>query len=174
LRTIYERYPVLAFEIERVAKRRDQQSRSQAKARWVEQIDSRLAAEDYGGCLDLLQKAQVEFPSDSELAEIEKLARQGMDRGGQAQQLLARGQESCAEGRFDEGLDLLRRAHQMDERNPAIRTALLENLTQQARRLVDRDWQAADGLAQEALDLDPGHPIAKNVRVLVEDPNAEN
>src|SRR5439155_9194122 len=82
---------------------------------------------------------------------------------------LARGQESYTEGRFDERLDLLRRAHQMDERNPAIRTALLENLPQQARRLVDRDWQAADSLAQEALDLDPGHPIAKNVRVLVED-----
>jgi eukaryotic-like serine/threonine-protein kinase len=169
LRTIYERYPGLGFEIERVSKRRDQQSRSQAKARWMEQIDSRLAGGDYQGCLELVGKARTEFPNEKELGEIEKLARQGLERSGEAQQLLAQGEEACGAGRLEEGLELLRRSYQMDERNRAIRQALLENLNQQARHLLDSDWRAAERLAQEALELDPGHPLAKNIGVLVED-----
>jgi serine/threonine-protein kinase len=169
LRTVYERYPGLAFEIERVKKRRDQRSRSQAKARWVEQIDCRLSVGDYGECLDLLRQAQTEFPNDGELTEIEKLIHQGMERGGQAQQLLAQGQELHAQGQYDEALDLLRKAHQMDERNSSIRSAFLERLAEHARRLIDSDWRAADRLSQEALSLDPRHPVTKSVRVLVED-----
>jgi serine/threonine-protein kinase len=169
LRTIYPQYPGLAFELERLTKRRDQQSRSQAKARWVEQIDSRLVAGDYSGCLELLQQAQREFPNDHELSEIEKLAKQGGERAREAEQFLAQGQQSCAAGRWEEGLDLLRKARQMDERNLSVRAGLVDSLAECARRLVDADWRAADRLAQEAQELDPGHPVAKGVRVLVED-----
>jgi eukaryotic-like serine/threonine-protein kinase len=169
LRTVYERYPGLNFEIERVKKRRDQQSRAHSKARWVEQIDGRLSSGDYVGCLEIVRQAQTEFPNDSELGEVEKVARQGMERRGQAQRLLAQGQEAWTQDRFDEGLELLRRAHEMDKRNPSIRAALLENLAERSRRLVDTDWRAAEGFAQEALLLDPGHPVAKSMRVLVDD-----
>jgi len=169
LRTIYPQCPGLAFELGRLTKRRDQQSRSQAKARWVEQIDSRLVAGDYNGCLELLQQALREFPNDHELSEIEKLAQQGAERAREAEQLLAQGQQSCAGGGWEEGLDLLRKARQMDERNSSVRTALVDALAQCAHRLIDGDWRAAERLAQEAQELDPGHPVVKSVRVLVED-----
>jgi eukaryotic-like serine/threonine-protein kinase len=169
LRTIYPQYPGLAFELARLTKRRDQQSRSQAKARWVEQIDSRLVAGDYSGCLELLQQAQREFPNDDELAEIGKLAQQGAERAREAEQLLTQGEQSCAGGRWEEGLDLLRKARQMDEGNLSVRTALVDALAESAHRLIDANWRAAERLAQEAQELDPGHPVAKGVRVLVED-----
>ena len=169
LRTIYQQYPGLAFEVERLTKRRDQQSRSQAKARWVEQIDSLLVAADYSGCLKVLRQAQTEFPNDHELSEIEKLATQGVERTREAEQLLAQGQQSCACDRWEEGLNLLRKARQLDERNSPVRTALVDSLAEFAHRVIDKDWRAADKLAQEAEELDPGHPVAKSIRVLAED-----
>ncbi len=39
LKSIHEKHPGLAFEIQRLIKRRDQQARQNAKARWVEQTD---------------------------------------------------------------------------------------------------------------------------------------
>ena len=130
--------PDIESEIDR-HKRREQQTRYQAKCHWIEQIDGRLEVGDYEGCLELLRNADIEFPNDNELSEIEKLARQGVDRRAQAQLLLLQGQELCAKGAFDEGLSLLRQAHKMDERNPAVRAALLANLTQRARALVDSE-----------------------------------
>ncbi len=57
LRTIYSQYPGLSFEVERLQKRRDQQSRIESKARLVEQVDACLHAGDYPRALDLLQAA---------------------------------------------------------------------------------------------------------------------
>ena len=72
LRTIYNRYPGLNFEIERLEKRRDNQSRIEAKARFAEQIEACLKSASYPRALELLQQAEPEFPHDAELAELEK------------------------------------------------------------------------------------------------------
>ncbi|MBZ5586510.1 MAG: protein kinase, partial [Acidobacteriia bacterium] len=44
LRSIHERHPGLAFEIERLRNRRDQQARENTKTAWVEQTDRQLEA----------------------------------------------------------------------------------------------------------------------------------
>src|SRR4029077_9355339 len=67
LRTIYSQYPGLKFEVERLQKRREQQSRIEAKTRVVEQIDACMHSSDYGRALDLLQQAKAEFPNEAEL-----------------------------------------------------------------------------------------------------------
>src|SRR5262249_36434750 len=126
-------------------------------------------AADYSGCLKVLRQAQTEFPNDHELSEIEKLATQGVERTREAEQLLTQGQQSCACDRWEEGLNLLRKARQLDERNSPVRTALVDSLAEFAHRVIDKDWRAADKLAQEAEELDPGHPVAKSIRVLAED-----
>jgi len=173
LKTIYSQYPGLSFEMERVTKRRDQQLRSEAKARWVEQIDRCLEAGEYARALDLLQKAQSEFLNDAELAELEKLAQQGAERAAQAQQLLAQGQDHCAQGRLDQGLECLSKAHQLDERNLLVRAVLLDTLVEQARSVLETDWRTAEALAQQALELDPNHALAKSLRTLALDRKRE-
>ena len=62
LRTIYSQYPGLKFEVERLQKRREQQSRIEAKTRLVEQIDACLHSSDYARALGLLEQAAAEFP----------------------------------------------------------------------------------------------------------------
>ncbi len=169
LQTIYSRYPGLSFEMERVIKRREQQALSESKARWVEQIDQHLGTGDSARALDLLDDAQKEFPEDAELAALETLARQISQRSAEAQELLAQGRELCSQQRFQEGIDHLRRALQLDERNPAIRAVLIDTLLGEARSVLENDWRSAETLVQEALDLDPGHALAKSLRTLVLD-----
>ena len=77
LRTIYSQYPGLKFEVERLQKRREQQTRIESKTRLVEQVDACLHSSDYARALDLWQGATAEFPDDVELTELEKLAQDG-------------------------------------------------------------------------------------------------
>ena len=174
LRTIYSQYPGLSFEIERLVKRREQQTRVEAKARWVKQIDQQMGAGGYDRALTLLRQAGVEFPDDTELAELEKSIQQGRDRVAEAQRTLAQGQEMLAAGRFEEGLETLRQAHRQDQRNAAPQQALIDALVDRARTLLETDWRAAEPLIQEALDLDPGHSLAKSLRTLAQDRKRED
>src|ERR1700691_55360 len=107
LQSVYNRYPGLDFEVERVRKRRDQQARAEAKGRWVEQIDRQLDAGDYAQASELLQRARVEFPEDSELAELEKLASQGIERLAEAQNLISNVQDLFRERRYPDGLAMV-------------------------------------------------------------------
>src|SRR5882724_1315779 len=163
LQTIHKQYPGLDFEIDRVMKRRDQQSRTDAKARWVEQIDRHLETGDYERAIELLHNAATEFPGDPEMAALQELAQQSQARAAEAEQFFKQGQELCAERRFEEAIETLRRAFAMDERNNVIRTFLLETLLEQARAVMDTDWLAAETLCRQALELDANHSLAKGV-----------
>ena len=92
---------------------------------------------------------------------------------GEALRLLAEGQEMLAAGRFKEGVEALRGAHHQDERNSAVQRALLDALVERARTVVETDWRAAESLLQEALDLDPGHALAKSLHTLAQDRKRE-
>jgi tetratricopeptide (TPR) repeat protein len=173
LRTIYSPYPGLSFEIDRLGKRREQQGLAEAKARWVKQIEQQMAAGDYERALVVRRQAGEEFPDDAELAELEKLIQQGKDRMGEALRLLGEGQEMLAAGHFQEGLEVLRKAHRQDERSPAVQQALLDALAQRAQTVLETDWRAAEVLLQEALELDPGHRLAKSLRTLAQDRKRE-
>jgi len=173
LRTIYSQYPGLTFEVERLQKRRDQQIRIESKTRLVEQIDTCLHSSDYARALDLLREAATEFPSDLELAELEKLAHDGVKRKTEAQRLMTEGQELFAQQKSADGIKLLRQAYELDENNSLSRAVLANALVEQARATVENDWREAEKLAREALDLNPGHPMAKTIRTLILDQKRE-
>lgn len=173
LRTIYNQYPGLKFEIERLQKRREQQARIEAKTSLVEQVDACLHSSDYARALDVLEKGKLEFPNDAELGELEKLANEGVQRKTEAHRLMTEGQELCAQGRFVDGSKLLRQAYELDENNTLTRAVLSNALIEQAKRVVDSNWQEAERLAQQSLDLNPSHPMGKTVRSLILDQKRE-
>ena len=72
-------------------------------------------------------------------------------------------------GATSEGLQLLREAIQLNQHNSAIRNGLLEVLLKEARVHLDGDWRSAETFVQEALELDPGHPLAKSLSTLIRD-----
>jgi len=169
LRTIYSQYPGLTFEVERLQKRRDQQNRIESKTRLVEQVDICLHSSDYARALDLLQSAAAEFPNDSELTELEKLAQDGVRRKTEAHRLMTEGQDLLAEQKSGDGIKLLREAYELDENNSLARAVLANALVEQARSVVETDWREAENLAKEALDLNPAHPMAKTIKTLILD-----
>ncbi|MBV9503862.1 MAG: protein kinase [Acidobacteriia bacterium] len=169
LRTIYAGYPGLSFELERLLKRRDQQARAEAKARWVQQIDQTLGLFEWARALDLVRRALTEFPQDGELQALEQLAAQGQARATQIQTLLERGHALLAEGQLDEAIQTLREAYALDDRDPAARPALIEALLQKARRLLETDSAAASDLINQVLLLEPGNTLAKTLRALLDD-----
>ncbi len=173
LRTIYSQYPGLTFEVERLQKRRDQQSRIESKTRLVEQIDACLHSSDYARALDLLQGAAPEFPNDAELAELEKLAQDGLKRKTEAHRLMTEGQDLFAQQKSADGLKLLREAYELDENNSLARAVLANALVEQAHSVVETDWREAEKLAREALDLNPAHPMAKTIKTLILDQKKE-
>src|ERR1700722_2954103 len=173
LRTIYSQYPGLTFEVERLQKRREQQTRIESKTRLVEQVDTCLHSSDYARALDLLQGAAGEFPNDIELTELEKLAQDGIKRKTEAHRLMTEGQELCAQKKSAEGIKLLREAYELDENNSLARAVLANSLVEQAHSIVESDWREAGKLGPQALDLNPGHPMAKTIRTLILDQKRE-
>jgi serine/threonine protein kinase len=173
LRTIYSQYPGLTFEVERLQKRREQQVRIESKTRLVEQIDTCLHSSDYARALDLLQSAAAEFPNDSELTELEKLAQDGLTRKAEAHRLMTEGQDLLAQQKSADGIKLLREAYELDENDSLARAVLANALVEQAHSIVETDWREAEKLAREALDLNPAHPMAKTIRTLILDQKRE-
>jgi serine/threonine-protein kinase len=168
LNTIYAQYPGLAFEIERVTKKKEQQALVESKTRWTGQIDSAVSAGDYARALELVASAEAEFPNDAELAGLKQQATDSAARADEAARLLTEGQALSKE-KFDDGLAGMRRALELNPRSLAIKSAILEALVERARSLMDADWRQAEPLVQQALDIDPAHPLAKNLRIDVQD-----
>src|SRR5205814_10408681 len=114
--------------------------------------------------IELLHNAGAEFPGDPEMSALEELARQSQTRAAEAEQFFKQGQELCGERRFEEAIEVLRRAFAMDERNNVIRTFLLETLLEQARASMDTDWLTSENLGRQALELDGDHSLCRAER----------
>jgi serine/threonine protein kinase len=173
LKTIHGKYPGLDFETERLVKRREQQARLEAKARWVETIDGNLDTSEFDKAREAVQRALQEFPEDGELLALQKQAGQGMERQSEAQRALTEGNDLFTRGDFEAGIAVLKKARELDQRNPAIRSALAARLIERARQMLESDWRAAGELVDQALELEPANAAAKSLRILLEDRRRE-
>ena len=174
LKSIHDKQPGLPFEIQRLIKRRDQQAHEQSKARWVEQADKYLEGGDYKRALQTVESALAEFPGEAELLELEKLVQKSRERGQQALEWLAQARECSEKGAAEDALAALREAYNLDSRNTVIRTVLVNSLLEQARRVVDTDWEAADAVVQEVLHLEPNHAPAQSLASRIADRKRED
>jgi eukaryotic-like serine/threonine-protein kinase len=169
LRNIYPKYPGIEVEVAQLMKRRDQQSKEESKARRIEEIDRALEVGDFIRSMDLSSSALAEYPQDHELASLERLARQGLERSSEARTLTMEAQTLCADGHYEEAVASLRKALELDAKNRGIKEALVNALVGQAQPLVDVDWRSAEPLVQQATDLDAGHAGARSLRTLIAD-----
>src|SRR6266516_4294230 len=168
-RRIYPQYPGIDLEFDRITKRRDQQSKAEAKAGWINQIDRAVSTGDFSHGLNLLKSALADFPGDAELLAQERLVRDGLDRCLEATKVFESAQMLCAQGEFKRGLDGLWQAHRLDEHNPLIQAVLVENLIKCASAELDRDLPLSEQLVRQAIDLDPGSTAAESLQRMVLD-----
>ena len=169
LHNIYRQYPGLDFEIQRLDRRREEQSREEAKARWVEKVDRSMASGEYDRAGDTAQHALSEFPEDGELTRLQKLAELAQKKSQEAHALLEEGQQLCAGKNCAAGIEKLRQALHLDEKNHAVRAGLVGALVEHARTLVGQDWRAAEPFVAEALEVESSDPVAKSLASLIDD-----
>lgn len=163
VRSIHAEYPGLAFELERLGKRRDQHAIESSKASWIAQVERNLQTGDYALAGESVRSALVEFPDDAQLMELGRLARNSGERGAKAAELVSRAQGHLEANLTIEALPLLREAATLDPRSSAAQGMLVTTLVEQARTLVDTDADAASALVDEVLALQPNHPAAVSV-----------
>jgi len=173
LRSIYPGWPGLNFEIERVAKKRDQQSRQSSRTRAIHEIDGLIESGEYERALRGIETAAAEFPEDAELPELEKMVRRHHERGARAQQLLNDARELSEAGDSDAALERMREARSLDPRSGVVRTVLVNTLLEQARGLLSKDWEKAEPLLRETLEVEPGHAAAQSLMNQVGDRKRE-
>jgi len=169
LRNIYPQYPGLDIEIDRLKKRREQQTRADAKTHWVTQVEQAMAVNNYAKATALSTDALAEFPNDAELLALQIQVQQSQQRTADAVAAAARGKEVYEAGSTAEGLALLREAFKSVAQNSVVRNQLVEILLKEAAARLEQDWRAAEPLIQEALDLEPGHPLARSLSTLLRD-----
>jgi tetratricopeptide (TPR) repeat protein len=160
LKAIHENQPGLQAEIQRLTQRRDEPAPKPAKSPWLEQARKYLESGDYQRALQSVAIGLTETPNDPELLALDQEVRKGQENGTRALDLVAVARDASHRGAPDEALAALREAQTLDPRNSVIRTVLVNSLLEQARRVVDSDWQSAESLVREALRLDPNHPQA--------------
>ncbi|MGA8273744.1 MAG: hypothetical protein WB919_19435, partial [Candidatus Sulfotelmatobacter sp.] len=143
--------------------KRDAQTRTVSKTQLVEQVDTCLHSGEYSRALDLLRGAASEFPNDAELAELERLAHDGVKRKAEADRLITESQELFAQQKSTNAIKLLREAYELDKHNSLARSILASALVEHAYSIVETDWWEAETLANEALAVNPAHPTAKTI-----------
>jgi len=169
LQTIHPQYPGLHTETDRVHRRREQHLQSAAKNKWVDQVDRLLEMRDYPRALSVIAQAKTEFPGDSELDQLEMLARHGLEKAAEAGQLVSKGAREAREGRYEESIATLRQAYALDDRNIVVRAALLDALLERAGAVIDAKPGDAEQLLRQAIEIDPANGQAKGLLNVIED-----
>ena len=169
LRAIYPQSPGLTLEIDRISRRRDQQSKADSKGRWVNQIDSAVTTGDFSHALSLLKSALGDFPDDKELLAQERLARAGQNRSLEATSVFEKAHAQCLQGDLQGGLEGLWKAFELDNRNRLIRAVLVETLLKSAAAELEGSPKTSELLVTQAIELDPGNKQAVHLQRLIRD-----
>lgn len=169
LRTIYPGYPGLDLEIDRVAKRREQQARADAKTRLLAQVERLLELGNYSDAIQAAEAALNDFRGDAELTAVAEAARDRRRKADEACLLLEEGQRLFSRGQQEEGLERLGQAFELDKRSMVIRAVLVDSMVKRATALQESDLAQASVLLRNALELDPSNAAARNLRTLLSD-----
>lgn len=169
LNHIYPDYSGLQDQFKRLAALREEKIAEQAKPRWVDRIDNDLAARESSPPARPSKPIRGDVPVIHEHHHRNGVAEQGLSHAEEAKALVDEGQRLVGAGQFDEGIQMLRRADRLDDRNPAVRAALRGALVQRARERMTVDWRTAEPLVQEVLQMDPGNPFARAMASVITD-----
>ncbi len=165
LRTIYPQYAGLNEQAARISKLQEQ-ALEKAKAARFEQIRQALNESDFSRAAELAGNAEAEFPGH--FADLEKQAREGLERRAQAQRLMAQAQEQASKRQWTECRESLKNAFDAAPRDAGISKPLFDAHVQYAQAALE-DWRAAEALLQQGEALFPLFHAPAAVRSQIDD-----
>lgn len=169
LRNIYAQYPALDYEVDRLTHKRDEQLRSERKARSVREIDRWLEDAEYAKAKLAVRSALTEFPEDRELLGLEKLVEQEAKKQAEAARHSRLAAELLAEGEIERAIPELRKAVEIDKRSRRLRAELLTALITQIRATLKTNWRVAQPMIEEARELEPNDPSVLSLATELQD-----
>ena len=168
LRTIHNRYPGLQFEIDRVIKRREQQTRMESKGRWAGKSTRAWKRASTGGPWKRVA-GRWKNPGRWRVAGARGTGAAGRGALRGSPTAPGTGRTALCAGIVRGWLGTLWNAHQLDPRSEPVRRSLVDRLSARAQNLLATDWRAAEVLIQHALGCDPAHAGARGVLALLDD-----
>jgi len=169
LRNVHPAFPELDSELAHVKMEREEQDRAELRERRVQGLRQSLRSAELAITIKLAAAALVEFPDDPEIKELERRAQEGMARAIELKSLLDRVEELAGDDQIEERLGVLRKAFEIRPEESSIRVAFSDSLVEYGHRLLTSDWHKAEGPIKEALEVDPGHALAKSLRGMLAD-----
>ncbi len=169
LRNIAPQYDGIETELRRLQERRDQQSREQAKDRWVDRFNRYFFVDDYAKAKDVIRDGLIEFPGDAGLLDLKKRAEEHIALSTKCKTLLEQAQDLFADDDYGGALEALKAVSALAQGSRAICVALLSALLDQARALLKVDWKTAQPFIQLAMQVDSGDPVARNLAAVLDD-----
>jgi serine/threonine-protein kinase len=164
LKRLYPGYPGLSFELEQCRKKRDQQVRSEEKARLAEEIVSIMkSSRDFERALRQIRAALLEYPGDTEFSSLERICQETLARAQESNRLFEEGQAAKDANNPAQAIELLKRALEIDRQNSAAQDVLIRVLTDEARACLNSDLAAAEQFFQEASTLNSNHQLVRSL-----------
>ena len=169
VRQFHPHHPGVDEELERVKRRYDDQLRSEHKEVALRRIDQLLEDAAYEearqGCDSLLK----DYPGDKQVLSRLDLAKESAVHAREADSLLVAAHGMIQQNRWDEAIQSLRRAYELDGRREAIRQNLSAALVEKIRLMSPDDWETADPLIREAIRLQPDDTAVRSLATIIAD-----
>ena len=167
LAAIHRDYPDLEHILEQ-GRRRCQQARFEAKANCLKILQLALSAADYKRAENLLTQARRDFPGDRELAEIEKMIREGMASRARAEKELVSAAKAVGKQKWRKALESFRAANAAAKSDSVIRDQVVSGLLSAAGAALPSDRESSAMLAAEAARVEPDSPLLATVGSSIE------
>jgi eukaryotic-like serine/threonine-protein kinase len=161
LATIYDLYPGLAGEIERVTAARER-ALADATTRWAEQVEQLIGKREYGKARDLLRRARTELPEAAPLRELERRLEGLRQKQQRVRELLTamRGRHGGEWERLDQDA---KEAIALSAGDAGLRKSVLDQLIAFASDIVDSDWRRADTWLALVRSAEPAYAIPEGL-----------
>jgi len=169
LKTLYPRFPGLDLEMERVRRRRDDQTQEEDRVAVVMELRRQLAVDELEAAVELAAEAQLERPDDPEIRLLSELARSRRVKSAQADKHLNAGLEAQGKHDLEGAIREFRQAFETGEDQIRAKARLVDALVARSRELADSEPQAAIQLSREALAIDDTNPKARAQIALLTD-----
>jgi TolA-binding protein len=138
------------------------------KASLIGQTVSALTAYELERVPELLSQVKAEFPSDSEVLELEKASNELSDSRTKALSLIAEAQKVFAKNKWSKGTATIQNAVDSGPADLLVRQQAVSALLHAANSALSTEWQSAESLVNLTAQLDPSSSEVTRIRAVLD------
>jgi eukaryotic-like serine/threonine-protein kinase len=146
----------------------ERQAVAARKTTLIGQTQIALTAYELGRVPELLNQVKAEFPSDSDILELEKASNELSDSRTKALSLIAEAQKLFAKNKWSKGAATIQNAVDSAPTDPLVRQQAVSALLRAADSALSAEWLSAENLVDLAAQLEPRSSEVSRIRAVLE------